>query len=66
MIERRVDEPGLELGDWLRYGFLLFLASLVFVILYGTRPYPFASLLAVYLLAGTSGLLFVRWRRSRS
>ena len=56
----------LTTGDWARYAGLLVLASLVFLVVYGNRDGALVSLLAVYLVAGTAGAVWLRVRRERS
>ena len=57
---------GLSTGDWLRYGFLLLLGSLLWLAVFGKREGGVASLFAVYLLIAAGGLLYVRSRRDRT
>ncbi len=56
----------LTTGDWIRYAGLVVLASLVFLVVYGNRDGALVSLLAVYVVAGTAGAVWLRWRRERS
>jgi hypothetical protein len=58
------DKP--SLGDWLRYGWLFVLGSLVFLFAVGFRPGVFLMLLAFYLVLAVAALLFVTVRRRRS
>ena len=60
------DEEGLSTSDWLRYGFLVLLASLLWLVVFGSREGGVASLLAVYLLAAAGTLLWVRFRKERT
>lgn len=60
------EEAGLSTGDWLRYGFLLFLGSLLWLAIFGKREGGVASLLAVYLLVAAGALLLVRSRKGRT
>lgn len=60
------EQPGLTTGDWLRYGFLLFLGSLLWLAIFGRREGGVASLLAVYLLLAAGALLLVRSRKGRT
>ena len=53
-------------GDWYRYGWLVALASLVFLVVFGFREGVFLSLLAVYALGAAVALLVVTLRRRRS
>ena len=53
-------------GDWFRYAWLLALATLVLLVVFGFREGTFLILLAFYLLLGTIALLVVQLRRRRS
>jgi Na+/H+ antiporter NhaC len=53
-------------GDWFRYAWLIALASLVFLVLFGFREGVFLTLLAVYVLGAVIALLVVNWRRRHS
>ena len=50
-------------ADWLRYGVLLLLGSLVFLFVVGPREGVFLMLLAVYVLLAATVLLVVTHRR---
>ena len=56
----------LTTADWLRYAFLVFLGSLVWLGIFGRRTGGIASLFAVYLLLAAVVLLVVQVRRERS
>ena len=53
-------------GDWFRYGWLIALASLVFLVVFDFRESVFLLLLAVYVLGAAVALLVVNIRRRRS
>lgn len=59
------DREQLTPGDWTRYAGLLGLGTLVFLVVYGNREAPFVTLLAGYLVLGSSGLLVLSRRDGR-
>ncbi|MGI8535712.1 MAG: hypothetical protein ACR2K2_04275 [Mycobacteriales bacterium] len=60
------DREQLTPGDWARYAGLLALGTLVFLVVYGNRDGSFVSLLALYLVLASSGLLVFSHRGRRS
>ena len=60
------DQEKLTAGDWARYGGLLALATLVLLVMVGSREGGFVTLVAVYLVLGAAALVFFQLRRRRS
>jgi hypothetical protein len=60
------ESEGLTTADWLRYGFLLFLGSLLWLAMFGKREGGVASLFALYLIVAAGVLLAARTRGDRS
>ncbi len=60
------DQDKLTPGDWARYGGLSALATLVLLVMVGSREGGFVTLVAVYLVLGCAALLVVQLRRRRS
>ena len=58
-----MSDEKLSTADWVRYGGLLALGSLVFLVVLGARPGAFLMLLAVYLLLAVAVLVVVTHRR---
>ncbi len=56
----------LTAGDWARYGGLFALATLVLLVMVGSREGGVVTLFVVYLVLGCAALVLVRLRRRRS